>query len=1008
MHDLTRQEIENELISRGVIRRNNARSYPTETITRLALANNIPLTNNNIITRPKTDEELRNEIRIPNASTAFHYGFNRSLMHSDREELNNLARERNIPVTIDEPEVRPRNTNPTPEYTRRGRQERTASQSENDRRSILPSMDLTQYGTRYGPLVSRRRSAGHQLPQIENPETLLALPERIAEQQQTLNQRITPTVLENRASSVPEHSSEQQRMPSTRHEQQRMTSDTQEGLRRFGERQNRIHQDQDEGLNSYNPTREYENPFIYSNTSDTQRRIENMENALEGPSTESIPSTEAEQRKIMELAFHNYYSPYHQYKGNPVAELAPLQKKSRSLLEKSSPYSNRAEREHLSYKEALTPFLTEKISSEASNPYIERMSENPARYHRELMGDTEREHLDSIRNEAQEMFNQDILPGIRAKYQIPGLRQHGHMARDINQASEKFGKGVASNISKAKLDMLGKTLGVSQNHAETLGKAAQLKSKAAEKDRANQLEAFSTLKQFNQEQEARKNKHTAALNVLGVSDAARTQDRINAQKERYNEARNAPEEKLGRLSNIQKGFQHTSLIEPAKRVQSTAGEMEKTLGSALLGQAGHQFGFTQNSQQAHKKGGRIKKDFGGIVNPSETAIQNSIVQKSDPIYELRRLMNLPDPVQQYATGGIVNPIQAGAQEAQQYVGHSAMKKKLERMRQPVENPGMMGHFMAGAGAMGNNKGWLADSLRSLHAGYSSAKAEQNAGKQRIDSADDLEYQLMNDVEEKKREERKMALQEKVANAQVDKYNHQARESSLKEHKPKITNHNIDEIKRAREGLSALDSADIAVDEAYNSLAKVPTGAKHGAVISKTPLGAGPGLVSLYENIFGGSNKEDITTQKYEDANAQSKAALEAVIQSYKMSNKHRMTNEELQKIEQAKLSPDLTENQNKLTRDKIINTNRVKKINLIKSMIDNNASEEDIISEMQMYGITPEDLNTNIRNNLSSKDADNYLEQNSNKAPISNIAPIDKISPRTKLELLEEARRKAS
>jgi hypothetical protein len=581
-------------------------------------------------------------------------------------------------------------------------------------------------------------------------------------------------------------------------------------------------------LDRYIPSDEFENPYHYNSPSTTTSKIDDLEKELSSAKeplvSREIGSTEAEHKEIMKQAWKMYNRSHDVFNDNPVAALSPLQKENRRLLQENSPYSAKAQESRDKTREVIKPFLTARTSSEIAQPYVKMMTRNPSKMYKELMGDAEREHLNDIRNEGAEHFNKNILPGIHAKYQVPGLLQHGHMGRDIGNATERFSKGLNSAVAQHKASFREMAIGAAQKHAGLQGQAAHILSTAADKDTEQNLKAVNDLENIRREDTREKAAHNTQLGLLGAADQARDQSRIDEQRNRFNEARDAKGNMLRQLSDIQNKYQGVQPIIVPPRIPSSAGSIQKDLASMAASAGGNLLNQAMNPQQQQpiqrKKGGVVKKAYGGIVNPVETAIQNAVVQKSDPIYELRRLLNMPDPVQHYAIGGQVSPIQAGAQEAQQYAGHSAMQKKLQRMRQPVPEIGLMGALADATGDVSGDS-WLGHSLRAFNSGYSRQDKRREAQRQRIDSADDLEYKLQNDIEAKAQQEKTMALKERVANAQIGHYGAQNAHLGLQGEKlrhemsvPKrikldstdqaILKENTDQIRAAPKFLAKLD------------------------------------------------------------------------------------------------------------------------------------------------------------------------------------------------------------
>lgn len=444
--------------------------------------------------------------------------------------------------------------------------------------------------------------------------------------------------------------------------------------------------------------------------------------------------------------------------------------------------------ENVDQYHALTNILGRHAQSnavaESAEPYLNELSKNPALRHKELMGDVERDFNRNILDESTREFNEKILPGIRDKYQTPGLRMHGHQGKNAEEAARRHGEGVTSALAKAGIGMRGTTLNAANAHAGNLAHAAGINQKAAAEDRTHNTEATKMLAEAQNKRTMNKAAWMTDARNVGQSQ------RLQLQKER--DIANAQQKDIENhgLNNamiaakLAQGLPADQSISGVERLQTpmpetTKGNLESNIGQTLGGMGGSMFNRKMNS--GHKKGGRIQKAVGGQVNPMQDVIQNAVIDKIDPVTELRRMLQHTQGIQglqarqQLKIGGMVDPIKAGSEDARIYAGHDAMKNKLHRLRNPDlgRERSMADDFFEGANidkeAMGGKSG-VADVLRAIHRGYSSSQKHyderHNARQGNLNEADELEYQLQQKLEEKAMKERDMLRLEKIANAQA--------------------------------------------------------------------------------------------------------------------------------------------------------------------------------------------------------------------------------------------------
>lgn len=454
------------------------------------------------------------------------------------------------------------------------------------------------------------------------------------------------------------------------------------------------------------------------------------------------------------------------YQGSAFVNPSELETIARGRVQEISPFSQQEEERNQALNDIILSYANDQTAQESIKPYLAELSKNPARHHKELMGDVESNMEDTITNRANRNFLEKVLPTIRSKYQTPGLLQHGHMGKDIGEAVEKHGRGVAEELSKAKLGMRNITLNASQRHAQQQGEAAGISQQAAIKDRQNNLDAINALQIADKQRKAEKGAYVGNLERLGKQDTDLAQRHRNYEIELAHRIHEHPKTQVEGLASVLKGvpqpYKATGITgKGPARPETTEGQLWTGAGNMLAGAGAYMM------PRPAKKGGRIHKAVGGQVDPMQDVIQNAVIDRRDPVTELRQMIQHARGVQalqgrqQLKIGGSVDPIQAGATDANLYAGHSSMKNKLERLRRPQEGKSPAGFMSAMAAASKDTKGWLGDIMRAYGSADEQINKEKSEHRNRINSADDLEYALQEKLKDRAQKEREMAAKDKM-------------------------------------------------------------------------------------------------------------------------------------------------------------------------------------------------------------------------------------------------------
>lgn len=472
-----------------------------------------------------------------------------------------------------------------------------------------------------------------------------------------------------------------------------------------------------------------------------------------------------------------------------------LQQKADADIAKANPSSKK----ELEYQEllqsTLKPILDKNIASDAAAPFLERLAQDPDKYHEKLMGKVERDYLDTIDNRATREFNEKILPGIRSKYQTPGLRQHGHMGRDIGNAAELAQRGRVEALAGARKDIRGLTLNAGLQHAALQGQGASVAGKTAEIDSKNKQDAIKTSAQLRSDHQTKQELYRQTESGIGAVLHAEDKEKQRMERAHALQAETdtrMDNEKLVEQIGKQPASRPTTSMDLQQKGDPTQGNNKKGLAKMLGGMGRNTLSGGDGDAVEKAKGGliknkRVKRAEGGSVDSmSEEAIQNALTQHTDPLAELRRLFNVDirkknpwKTKQYYALGGQVSPIQLGAEEAKRFVGESALRKQVERMREKpkkksrwleILDAGMNSAAGEGNGAIGTMaSGWKSD--------FDSETARNKAKEEKLSKADELEYKLESDIQKSKVDQRKLDNEEQLNKAKMAHYAQKASAAS---------------------------------------------------------------------------------------------------------------------------------------------------------------------------------------------------------------------------------------
>ena len=494
---------------------------------------------------------------------------------------------------------------------------------------------------------------------------------------------------------------------------------------------------------------------------------------------------EALKAKVL-LGVRELNKPYEPYMGQRLPDETPEQLTAQIRLHELDPFQGETLREHEDLKERVRN-IPRNPAMTATQPYL-KQDRSLLEAHRGLVGAEEDEMEKIYRQRALEHLEEDILPKIRDKYAIPGVRHHGHMARDEDRAIRNYSRELNNSLNDMRLKNKQITIPATLAHQGNQLKEAQLAQTAGVSDAQHEMDATRALKALQESHYAHKDKFAASLSRLGDVKQQKEAERLRLQEQEFNQRRGFDQSKLENFSNILAGHPVTSATTstgtmPVRQVQSpysTAGQMMGSLGAQFM------------PQQPFKKGGRVKKAIGGTLNPIDPiqdAINWSVIDRESPMDELKRdvrrqramsMMNMMKGRRAYAIGGGVSPIEVGASIAEGVSYKEKLKRakekafeQAERDQIQTEQPMLTGALktMSRAAARagtpeGMQPNWLQRMGTAVSGTFEDRDAEAAAFRAQRQAAIDRQLKMAEGEEASERDARDYGLKERVAESNI--------------------------------------------------------------------------------------------------------------------------------------------------------------------------------------------------------------------------------------------------
>jgi len=665
---------------------------------------------------------------------------------------------------------------------------------------------------------------------------------------------------------------------------------------------------------------------------------------------------EALKAKVL-LGVRELNKPYEPYMGQRLPDETPEQLTAQIRLHEIDPFQGETLQEHNELKDRIKN-ISSNPAMNATQPYLKR-DRSLLEAHRGLVGDEEDEMERIYRQRAMEHLEEDILPKIRDKYAIPGVRHHGHMARDEDRAIRNYSRELNNSLNDMRLKNKQITIPAALQHQGNQLKEAQLAQTAGISDAQHEMDATRALKALQESHYAHKDKFAASLSRLGDVKQQKEAERLRLQEQEFNQRRGFDQSKLENFSNILAGHPVTSATTstgtlPGKVWQSpysTQGQMMASQGANFM-----------PKESPFKKGGRVKKAIGGTLNPIDPiqdAINWSVIDRESPMDELKRdvrrqramgMMNMMKNRRAYAIGGGVSPIEQGAAIAEGI----SYKKKLKRAKekaleqaerdqvreeQPMATDAL--EVMSRAAARQKTPDWMEPNwLQGVGTAIAGTfedrhKKDESFRKQRQDAID-RQLKMAEGEEESERNARDYSLKERVAESNIA--HHRAMEDIGRMSKTKDlsqpTEKDLQAISKAISKYEAWEDVENKAKDVDSTLAGLPTGELSGSIGSW-----GASALSLLAPITGAG--EVSSPGAYQDADTATKSLLDSWKDArQKEIGGGKLTDAQLRLMESAKASTKNTPKSNKKITTNLTSTGKNKRYQAITELLLHKGGEQ--------------------------------------------------------------------
>lgn len=737
-------------------------------------------------------------------------------------------------------------------------------------------------------------------------------------------------------------------------------------------------------------------------------------------------------RKMAQLGLHLGSQPDIINPNQQVANTAADTQEAYARTKEHSPYTHEPTiAENAKTKKEIEDLKGQPFSYERAQPYLDRMTQNPAAYHKELMGPEEDAYLKSFEEQMDKDFYDKVLPNAINKYRVPGMKGRGHDSHVVNEVTQEYLKNKAHKLNEIRFGNKMKGYDISQKHAGQLGQAATTTGALTQADIAQKQLLTDMTQKAHEKERNQRIAFDAAQEAIGHNVEKKNQQRLDATNNAFREAQNAPWAKAERLSNlINRHIQPTGTqthypfmsknptLENANQYQRTGAGLA-TMSAQFMPQRPY-----EEPVQKAKKGGLIKllkkyADGGSVMGQ---AVQDAVIDKESPLHELRRLMNRQRLEQyqkksvqrRFRQGGAVGPIQKGAQEAQEFMADKELRGRYQSLKQQPEGfsgSGAIKAFMKGYGSLDDTasskaaRGFVSQ-MDEIDLERKNNETQKTSAFEKLYNLDKEKKKELSDLRKEERDLKKLGIDERVANAKLAKYAAESNVSSNAIIDPPVR-------KQTKEDKKAVQKANDIMAMAFRhkeSLGKlkevvdVPTSPQNANIIKTMPLGLGYPLVSLKESIFGEKGSKTPSSEDLKTFEDRAQEAFQSGIDLNKTTQSAggRFTNMSHQALESSKvgLASHPKSNKEKIgtgeyTADEIILEGAKMKLNA-------GVDPDYVNEELKKHGLDLSHIKTGIPRKNKTKEPESLLPTPSETPPPQN-PPMINLS---KEDIAEELRKR--
>lgn len=407
-------------------------------------------------------------------------------------------------------------------------------------------------------------------------------------------------------------------------------------------------------------------------------------------------------------------------------------------------------------------------------------------FHEKIMGPTENAYLNTLEKRLQRQYKNQLTP-ILGRFQKFGHRASGPMQEQLANFARAYAEGTGNVLSEAALKSRAATMPHAMSFLNAQYGKAQQRAEQAGQDWQNQVRAMNEVQNANHHFNQDRERYMAHEMAHGSMEQKLLQNKLNEEKQAFNEERNFYPEMINFGANIAKGQVAPSMVQKNEALQPPAYNSPFTdLGGGLSG-AGAQMlmdKFKDQNNQNKKVGGKVYAQGGSVM---DQAMQNAVLDETTPLNALNHLEKhnyrsallnqaLGRSRQHYAMGGSVNPIQQGINDAEGFIKErrNKMFERYAREQQPRDsgNAGIFEAFVRGA----SGDSWLGKAMQGAGKGIDIHHRNYEAEQNRQKSAFEKEEALLGEMAKEDVSERH--FKEQMKQHALDRAMHEAHHKQM--------------------------------------------------------------------------------------------------------------------------------------------------------------------------------------------------------------------------------------